>query len=384
MKKETATMDGDVSAFADAREYRGRLARLRERLAAEGSDGLYASAPATITYFARVAITPHERLVGLTVPVDGEPALVVPALEEEYARANAAGIGVVAWDDAEGPWDALERALTASRPRTLAVEKDALTVRVFEAIERILPHASFPDASPLLTELRLRKSPAELAAIRAAGVIVDECLAEVPSLLRSGAREAEIAFALDGLVRRCGGEGTPFDTIVLGGPNAALPHGTPGERELGEGDMVIVDFGAVRGGYCADVTRTFAVGEPGAREREIYDVVQEAQEAGCAAIRPGVTCAEVDAAARSVVEAAGYGELFVHRTGHGLGLEVHEPPSLVAGEDRVLEPGVVVTVEPGIYVPGVTGVRIEDDVAVTEDGFVRLTNAERALVVCSP
>lgn len=376
-------MKDRLNPLADGAEYRGRMERVRERLAADGVDALYASAPASITYLTGVAITPHERLLALVVPADGEPALVVPALEEEHARANAAGISALAWDDSDGPWAALERALSAPRPRVLALEKDAMNVRVFEAVQAIVPNAAFPDASPLLTELRMRKSPAEVEAIRAAATILDACLAELPSLLRAGAREAEVAFALDGLARQRGGEGTPFLTMVLSGPNGALPHGSSGSRELRAGDLVVADFGTVRYGYCGDVTRTFAVGEPDARAREIYDVVREAQQAGCEAVGPGVTCADVDAAARRVIEAAGYGELFVHRTGHGLGLEVHEPPSLVAGEKRVLEPAMVVTIEPGVYLPGFGGVRIEDDVVVTDDGFERLTTAGRELVVCA-
>jgi Xaa-Pro dipeptidase len=362
-------------------EYGDRVARLRAALAVSGIDGVYVSSRAGVAYLTSVALTPHERLVALVVPRDGEPTFLVPALEATAASAAPAGFRVVSWDDAEGPWEALRTTLVQAGIRTLALEKDAVTVRVLERLQEILGSDSFPDGSPLLVELRLRKSPGELALLDMAADVLDACLEDLPRLLRPGVREADVAFAVDELVRRHGGEGNAFDTIVLGGPNSALPHGKPGARELRDGDLVIADFGAIRGGYCADVTRTFAVGEPGARAREIHAVVAGAQEAGVSAVFPGVSCSEVDRAARQVIEAAGYGEFFVHRTGHGLGLEVHEPPSLVAGEELLLEPGMVVTVEPGIYLPDFGGVRIEDDVAVGADGAEVLTTATRDLVV---
>ncbi len=362
-------------------EYRDRLRRLREKLAGQTADAVYVSSPASIAHLTGLAITPHERLVGLLVPEAGEPALIVPALETVAARASPAGIGVVSWDDAEGPWGALHATFRETGTRTLAVEKNAVTVSVLERLQEALGSASFEDAAPLLVELRLRKSPSELALLAAASEVLDACLRELPRLLRVGAREDELAFRVDELARRHGSEGNPFEPIVLSGPNSALPHGKPGDRELQEGDLVIVDFGATRGGYCADVTRTFAVTEPSARAQEIYAVVADAQETALLAVLPGVSCSDVDQAARQVIETAGYGEFFVHRTGHGLGLEVHEPPSLVAGEERALEPAMVLTVEPGIYLPDFGGVRIEDDVAIRTGGAEILTTATRELVV---
>jgi Xaa-Pro dipeptidase len=363
-------------------EYGERLERLREGLALREWQAVYIASPANIRYLAGVAITPFERLAALVVPRDTEPFLVVPALEAESAGENAAGMPVFSWKDEEGPFAVLRAALEQERVQSVALEKESVNVRVFEALQAVLGEGPFADASALMAELRMRKSTAEVKAIAAAAAVLDACLAELPQCLRPARSEAEISFELDGLVRRHGGEGTPFETVVLSGPNAALPHGHPGTRELSEGDLVIVDFGAVHDGYCADVARTFAVGDASEEAREIFELVRTAQAAGCAAVRAGVPCSEVDAAARSVIEEGGHGESFVHRTGHGLGLDVHEPPSLVAGNDRPLEPGNVVTVEPGIYIPGVLGVRIEDDVAVTDGGFQRLTNARRELVVC--
>jgi Xaa-Pro dipeptidase len=363
-------------------EYGERLERLRDGMARREWQAVYIASPANIRYLAGVAITPFERLAALVVPRDTDPFLVVPALEAESAAENAAGMTVFSWKDEDRPFGVLRAALQHAAVKGVALEKESVNVTVFEALQAILGEDSFADASPFLAELRMRKSIAEVEEIAGAAAVLDACLAELPGRLQPGRSEAEVAFELDGLVRRHGGEGTAFETTVLGGPNAALPHGRPGARELRGGDLVIVDFGAVHGGYCADVTRTFAVGEPSDEAREIFELVRAAQAAGCEAVRAGALCSEVDAAARSVIDAGGQGEFFVHRTGHGLGLDVHEPPSLVAGNDRPLEPGTVVTVEPGIYLPGVLGVRIEDDLAVLDDGPRRLTTALRELIIC--
>jgi Xaa-Pro dipeptidase len=374
-----------TEASIPSAEFAGRVDRLRAWLADEGLDVAYVSAPPNIAYLSGLSITPMERLAALIVPHEAEPILVVPELEGEAARANPAGFGSVTWTDAEGPSPRLRETferVAGRRGVALAVEKDALTVRALEHIRDVVDIARVADLSPVLTELRMRKSEAELALLRAAAEVVDACLAELPARLRLGRTEAELAFELDGLVRRHGGEGTPFATTVLAGPNAALPHGHPGRRPLQDGDLVIADFGAVVGGYCADVTRTFVVGEPSEQAVEVFEIVRRAQERGVAAVRPGASCSAVDAAARSVIADAGYADHFVHRTGHGLGLEVHEPPSLVAGVDRLLEPGMVVTVEPGVYLPGFAGVRIEDDVVVTADGGISLTRAPRDLIAC--
>ncbi len=363
-------------------EYRERLSRLRAGMEKTGLEFVLLSSAANIAYLSGVSITPHERLIALFVPGEGDPVLVVPALEAEAARENPAALACVVWDDAQGPFGVLGGVFERAGARRLAVEKDVVTVRVFESLSEIVGSERFSDCSGLVKELRMRKSPAELALLRRAAGTVDACLGELAPLLRPGATEAELAFELGRLLREQGSQGTPFEAIVLAGPNAALPHGRPGSRALQEGDLVIVDFGSVHEGYCADVTRTFAVGEPSERAREIFEIVRQAQEAGRRAVGAGTACGDVDRAARAVIEAGGYGEYFVHRTGHGLGLEVHEPPDLAAGNEQQLESGAVVTVEPGIYLAGFAGVRIEDDLAVAEDGHESLTSASRDLVIC--
>ena len=247
-------------------------------------------------------------------------------------------------------------------------------------------------AERLVEAARIRKDEAEVAVFRRAGALVDTVTMEVLNHVRAGQREWEVAADIDDRIRRGGFERTSFDTIVASGPNAALPHARPGERVLQEGDLVVLDFGGVCEGYCVDITRTVSVGEPGPEARRIHEAVAAAHLAAVRAVRPGAPVTDVDEAARAVLEERGLGSVFTHATGHGLGLEIHEEPRVgprrtdipgvpPAGRDDRLEPGVVFTIEPGAYVPGFGGVRIEDDVLVTVDGAEWLTGATRELWV---
>jgi Xaa-Pro aminopeptidase len=231
-----------------------------------------------------------------------------------------------------------------------------------------------------------------LEVFRRAGQLLDRVAAGVLASIRVGLAEREIAADIDFRLKTGGFEGLAFDTIVASGPNSALPHARPGPRVLGPGDLVVLDFGGVYGGYCVDLSRTVCVGEPSAEAQRLYDAVFEAQSAALSMIRPGVRVSQIDQAARQVLERRGLGSAFGHATGHGLGLEVHEEPRvgpLGAGvpgvapvtRDEVLEAGVVITVEPGVYVAGVGGVRIEDDVAVVAGGAELLTHVDRKLLV---
>ncbi|MGC8628119.1 MAG: M24 family metallopeptidase [Acidimicrobiales bacterium] len=234
----------------------------------------------------------------------------------------------------------------------------------------------------LVEGMREKKSPEEVARVAAAAAIADAAFAEVVPLVHEQPTEAAIALALDAEMRRLGSEGTAFETIVAAGPNAAKPHHSPGERTVKPGEMVVMDFGARVEGYCSDMTRTVVAGGEGSscapELRRMYTVVLESQSAGLAAVQAGVKAADVDKACRDVVEAAGWGEYFVHSTGHGVGLDVHEAPSLGDGSEDILACGHVVTVEPGVYMPGLGGVRIEDMVVVDRDGYRALTASPKA------
>jgi Xaa-Pro aminopeptidase len=244
----------------------------------------------------------------------------------------------------------------------------------------------------LVEAARILKDEYEVATFRQAGALIDAVTAEVLGGIKPGQREWEVAADIDDRIRRGGFERTSFETIVASGPNAALPHARPGDRALGAGDLVVLDFGGVYEGYCVDITRTASVGEPGPEARRIYEAVASAHAAAHRAVRPGAPVTDVDEAARAVLEAQGLGAAFGHATGHGLGLEIHEEPRVgprradipgvpPAGRDDRLEAGIVFTIEPGAYVPGLGGVRIEDDVLVTEDGVEWLTRAARDLRV---
>ena len=233
----------------------------------------------------------------------------------------------------------------------------------------------------LVERVRRVKEPAEVARIRAACAIADDALAALLPRLADGPTERDFALDLEVEMRRRGASGNSFDPIVAAGPNGAKPHARPSVRPIEPGELVVIDFGCIVDGYCSDMTRTVSVGDPGPEARRVWDVVRESQWAGREAVRAGADCAEVDRACRDVIVDAGWGEQFVHGTGHGVGLEIHEEPRVAASARDTLEPGSVVTVEPGVYLPGVGGVRIEDTVVVTPDGADPLTEFPKELVL---
>lgn len=233
----------------------------------------------------------------------------------------------------------------------------------------------------LVERLRRVKEPAEVARIHAACAIADDALGALLPRLAERPTERDFALELEVEMRRRGASGNSFDPIVASGPNAAKPHARPSTRPVERGELVVIDFGCVVDGYCSDMTRTVSVGDPGPDARRVWDVVRESQWAGREAVRAGVDCAAVDQACREVIAAAGWADAFVHGTGHGVGLEIHEEPRVAASARDTLEPGSVVTVEPGVYLPGVGGVRIEDTVVVTSDGSHPLTAFPKHLII---
>ena len=263
----------------------------------------------------------------------------------------------------------------------LDFESPSLCVEEYLKIREALSEVEFRPLSGVFHHLRSVKDEAEIARIREAARIAGEALAAVRGMIRPGVREEVIALELEYLMRRGGAQKASFDTIVAAGPNTALPHATPGRREIADGDCVMIDYGAVWEGYHSDETCTYIVGRASERQREIYGLVREAHDRAIGAIRAGVSCEEIDRIAREFLRDAGLEGCFSHGTGHGVGLDVHEAPRLAAGMEEILRAGMVVTVEPGIYLPGVWGVRIEDTVLVTEGGCERLTQTPKELTI---
>ncbi len=347
------------------------LERVRRYLAPSGVDGLllvrtenrrYATG---FTGSAGLAlVTAHEAMLAVDFRYYEQAALQAPACEILRGGAD--------------PSAALAEAVRARTIRRIGFESEFVPYAQAERLrERLAPAELVP--LPDVDRLRWVKDDAEIAALSRAAEISDAAFAHLATLLRPAITEWEAALELEIAIRRAGAERISFDTVLASGPRSALPHGRATDRVMAAGEFVTVDFGAVYEGYAADCTRTVVLGEPDARQRHIYEVVLEAQQTALAAIRPGVSGRDVDAAGRSVIAAAGFADAFGHALGHGIGLDVHEGPPLSPRTEAVLEPGMVVTVEPGIYLPGWGGVRIEDDVVVTADGCQILTHAPKGL-----
>lgn len=366
-------------------EFAARLRRTGEVAARHDVDVLMITPGTDLRYLLGMEGESHERLTCLVLPAAGHlapPALVVPRLEAPGLAGlplDELGVEVITWTDDEDPY--LLVSDLAGGPSRMAVADAMPAAHVF-GLRDIFPDVPQTLAGPVLRELRMRKDAAEVAELRAAGAAIDRVHARMAEFLRVGRTEAEVGADITAAIVEEGHTGAAF-VIVGSGPNGASPHHDVSERTIERGDVVVVDIGGpLPSGYHSDCTRTYAVGaEPGAAVRDAYAVLQNAQEASVASVRPGVSAASIDAAAREPITAAGLGERFVHRTGHGIGLDVHEQPYIVGGNPLLLEPGMTFSVEPGVYLDGEWGARIEDIVVVTEDGCERLNTRPRDLVV---
>ncbi|WP_406675309.1 Xaa-Pro peptidase family protein [Nonomuraea sp. N2-4H] len=358
-----------------------RLAAVQEATAKAGLDALLLTPGPDLRYVSGYDAKPLERLTCLVVPASGEAYMMVPRLELPAAEASPAfrlGLEFVAWDETDDPYAIAAARLGRPAKVGLADRMWAMSTLRFR---EVLPGTEQVLAGSVLRELRMRKSPAEVAALREAGEAIDGVHRQVPELLRAGRTEREVARDIAEAILASGHATVDF-VIVASGPNGASPHHDVSDRVIQAGEPVVVDIGGqLHNGYCSDSTRTYSVGEPPAGFAAYYEVLRQAQEAACQAVRPGVSCESIDAAARDVIAAAGYGEYFVHRTGHGIGIETHEEPYIVSGNGEPMEPGFAFSVEPGIYLPGRHGARIEDIVVCTDDGFERLNDTPRELVV---
>lgn len=351
-----------------------RVDRLRAGIRSAGCDALLVTNLTNIRY-----LTGFTGSAALLLVSPDEVVFVSDGRYGDQAAEQLADAGVDARIEITGTEQRERLADTAKGLARLGLEAEAVSW----AQQRRYAQEWFPDAELVATEslvedLRLVKDPGEVARIEAAATLADAALAQVLGRLGDEPTERDVALELDWTMRRLGADDISFETICASGPNGAKPHARPGSRRLVEGDLVVMDFGALVDGYHSDMTRTFAVGDPSETQARMLAVVTEAQVAGVAAVAPGVLCSEVDASARGVIEAAGWGDAFVHGTGHGVGLDIHEAPRLAKTSEATLAEGYVVTVEPGVYLPDHGGVRVEDTVLVTAEGCRSLTHAPKA------
>jgi Xaa-Pro dipeptidase len=362
-----------------------RLEGLHTALAQGDLDAVMLNAGPTLVYLTGLHFHLSERPVVLLVAQDKSPVIVLPELE--MLKVDMIPYTVTAFPYGENPsqWEAVFRKAVISLGldgKKIGVEPRQLRLLEFQYVRDAALEADFPDASEALSSLRLCKDKVEIESMRRAVKVAQDALKATLPSIKIGMTEKEIEAELTvQLLKHGSGPELPFTPIVSSGPNSANPHASPSNRKLQPGDLLVVDWGATVDGYISDLTRTFGVGEVEAEFQKIATIVLRANEAGRSAGRPGVPCANVDKAARNVIEQAGYGVYFTHRTGHGIGMEAHEQPYMRNDNMQMLYPGMVYTVEPGIYLPDRGGVRIEDNVVVTKDGVEVLSDMPRELRV---
>jgi Xaa-Pro aminopeptidase len=361
-----------------AMDVAGRIPRVRERFEAAGIAGLLVTRLPNVRY-----LTGFTGSAGMLLVTATDALLVTDgrykdqSAEQIAASGAAARVGVGTTQNKQS--EILREAATGIE--RLGLEAHGVTWAQQREFGEWFPDAELVATEHLVEDFRMVKDAGEVARVRAACAIADDALADTLPMLADAPSEREFALRLEFAMRERGASGVSFDAIVASGPNGAKPHARPSDRRIAPHELVVIDFGCIVDGYCSDMTRTVSVGDPGAEARHLWDTVLLSQEAGRRAVAVGVECAAVDRACREIIDDAGWGEAFVHGTGHGVGLEIHEDPRVAATSSGTLAPGHVVTVEPGVYLPGIGGVRIEDTVVVTADGPVALTEFPKDLVL---
>jgi len=357
-------MPSDRAGFAPRRAR--AAAELRERQIA----ALLVSPGADLLYLSGYHLSPSERLTCLVLDADGRATMVCPAFEAPRATAGAPDVERSTWQETEDPFALVASLVRGTGPVAVA---DQMWAGFVIGLQKALPQREFRVASVITRELRMRKDAGEIEALRLVSESADRAYAGILERPFAGRTEREIGADLAALLRAEGHDEVGF-TIVGSGANGASPHHEPGDRRIADGDTVVLDFGGAMRGYRSDITRTVHVGPSGSEDQKVHDVVRRAQDAGYAAARKDASAESVDAASRRVIDEAGYGAFFIHRTGHGIGLDGHEHPYLVRGNQERLEPGMAFSIEPGIYLPGRFGVRIEDIAVIDADGSARPLN----------
>jgi Xaa-Pro aminopeptidase len=359
-------------------ERASRVARVRDRMREHGVDVLLLSVGPDLPYLTGYEAMPLERLTMLVLPVSGDASLVVPALEAPRVTPVPELFEIMPWQETDDPIALVARLVGGAKRAAVG---DHTWARFVLDLQRALPDTVFTRASEVTGPIRMVKDAAEIEALRRAGAAVDAIARDMRGVQFRGRTELDVHRELVERMLAAGHERANF-AIVAAGSHAASPHHEPSAaRVINAGDIVLCDFGGTMDGYCSDITRMFHVGDPPAEVRDVYSVLLEAQEAGVQAARVGTPCEDVDRAARDIIAAAGFGDQFVHRVGHGIGTEAHEDPYMVRGNTLALEAGHAFSVEPGMYFPGRFGLRLEDIVVATPDGPARLNNAARDIAV---
>lgn len=351
----------------------GKIEKLRSKIAEKGLDGLFIMSP-----FNRRYISGFTGTAGAVLITAEESIFMTDFRYTEQSAKQAEGFTIIQHTKSIFE-EAMQKAETLG-VKKLGFEKEYVSYQEFELLQKHFAGTLEPVAG-IVENLRLIKTESEIKILKEACDIADAAFKHILDFLKPGAKEIDVSNELEFFMRKCGAVSSSFDIIVASGARSALPHGVASEKKIQSGDFVTLDFGAYYKGYASDITRTVAVGEPSQQLKEIYALVLEAQMAAVDQIKPGMTGMEADAVARDIISSRGYGDAFGHSTGHGLGLEVHESPGLSVKNDKPLQSGMVVTVEPGIYLPGIGGVRIEDDILLTDSGNELLTHSAKELII---
>lgn len=359
-----------------------KISQLKDYMRSNDVSLIFSDNPDTVAYYTDYFSNPHERLLALVV-FNSKTVLIVPKLEENEARQSSSVDKVVGYKDDENPWETLEKLVKANglMVTSVGIETDQLVVDRYYQLRHLFPDAVYRSITSDVQNQKVIKSEKEIALMHEAGQLADAALQTGMNELKTGITETEVVAAIEFEMKKRGVSDMSFDTMVLFGDHAASPHGTPGDRQLKPGELVLFDLGVVWKGYTSDVTRTVAYGEVDDEIKAIYSVVLEAQLAAQNGVKPGMTADEVDKSARDIITKEGFGDYFTHRLGHGLGQSVHEFPDIAPGSETVLQKGMCFSIEPGIYIANKAGIRIEDCVTLTDEGAVPFTATSKEWTV---
>ncbi|WP_077622849.1 M24 family metallopeptidase [Sediminibacillus massiliensis] len=361
-----------------------RLLTLTNWMKEKNIEASFLNSTENVYYLSNFYTDPHERLMGIFVFKQADPLFILPAMEVEQLKRAGWQHEIIGYSDHENPWDLVRPSLKSRQlgdVETIAIEKEVLSYGRSQAVLSFFPGAEILSVEDKLNEMRVVKEEDEIAVIRRAAQMADFGVQVGVNALEEGVTEMEVLAKIEYELKKKGIREMSFSTMVLFGEKSGDPHGNPGDRKLKAGDMVLFDLGVVLDGYCSDITRTVAYKSISDKQKEIYQTVLTAELAALEASKPGTRIGDLDTTARDIITEAGYGDYFPHRIGHGMGINVHEFPSMSHLNDGILKEGMVYTIEPGIYLPDLGGVRIEDDVLVTADGFETLTKFPKELQI---